>query len=84
MVFFFILHYLPFSFSVPLKGKKIAKEVVDKLASSVYFVTQETRDTFSYVPAVNTILTDAMILLVLYYVHRELHHTYAPIYNLDK
>ena len=51
MAFLFILHYLPFSFSVPLKGEKIAKEGVDKLAPSVYFVTQETRDTISYAPA---------------------------------
>ena len=57
-----------FSFSVPFKGEKIAKEGVDKLAPSVYFVTQETRDTISYAPAVNTILTDAMFLRVLYYI----------------
>ena len=43
-------NYLPFSFSVPLKGEKIKKEGVDKLASSVYFVTQETHDTISYAP----------------------------------
>ena len=40
----------PFSFSVPLKGEKIAKEGVDKLAPSVYFITQETHDTISYAP----------------------------------
>ena len=39
-----------FSFSVPLKGEIIAKEGVDKLTPSVYFVTQETHDTISYVP----------------------------------
>ena len=32
-------------FSVPLKGEKIVKEGVNKLAPSVYFVTQETCDT---------------------------------------
>ena len=67
MAFLFILHYLPFSYFVILKGEKIAKVNVDKLAPSVYLVTQETRDTISYVPAVNTILTDAMFLRVLYY-----------------
>ena len=68
MAFLFIIHYLPFSFSVPLKGEKITKEGVDKLTPSVYFVTQETHDTISYAPAVNTILTDVMFLLVLYYI----------------
>ena len=68
MAFLFILHCLPFSFSLPLKGEKIAKEGVDKLAPFVYFVTQETRDTISYAPAVNTILTEAMFLCVLYYI----------------
>ena len=46
--------HLSLSLSVPLKGEKIAKEGVDKLApsarSSGYFVTQETCDTISYVP----------------------------------
>ena len=57
-------HYLLFSFSVLLKGEKSR----NKLAPSIYFVTQETRDTISYAPAVNTILKDAMFLRVLYYI----------------
>ena len=68
MAFLFILHYHPFSFSVPLKGEKITKEGVDKLAPSVYFITQQTRDTISYAPAVNAILTDTIFLCVLYYI----------------
>ena len=42
------------------------KEGVDKLAPSVYFVTQETHDTISYAPPL-MLLTDAMFLRVLYY-----------------
>ena len=63
MVLFFILCYLPFLSIFPLKGEKITKEGVDKVAPSAYCITHMIL--ISSVPAVNTI-NRCYVLRVLY------------------
>ena len=62
MAFLFILQYLPF-FLEKVKG-------VDELAASLHKATTYTCDIISYVPAVNIVTIDMMLLCVLYYIVR--------------
>ena len=43
----FILHYLPYPFSIPLKGEKFMKEHVDKVTPSAYnYCVRHTKTTY--------------------------------------
>ena len=78
----FILQYLPFSFSVPLKRQKIMKEGVDELAPLLIHKTAAcTDDIISYESAVNTVNRCNDFLHACTLLHHELRNRCQYSYN---